>query len=83
MIRVNKEPKSPIIPVFTAEPRSLAMFCQEKGFTVRPIVAPTVPKGSERIRICLHAGNSFEEVEQLTAVMGLWVNLQEGDVARL
>ncbi|KAF4971545.1 hypothetical protein FZEAL_9829 [Fusarium zealandicum] len=51
VISVNQDvPKSPIIPVFTLHPRSLAQFCQQRGFTVRPIVAPTVPKGSERVR---------------------------------
>ena len=82
-LRVNKEPRSPIIPVFTSEPRSLARFCQEQGFTVRPIVAPTVPKGSERVRICLHAGNTVEEVEGLIRVVKTWVGVQEGETARL
>jgi len=82
-IRVNKEPRSPIIPVFTFEPRSLARFCQERGFTVRPIVAPTVPQGSERVRVCLHAGNTIEEVEGLVGVMKAWVKTQEGETARL
>ncbi|KAM0340565.1 hypothetical protein ACHAPU_010401 [Fusarium lateritium] len=76
-IHVNQAPKSPIIPVFTSEPRTLAGFCQERGLTVRPIVAPTVPKGSERIRICLHAGNSIEEVEMLVKVISLWAKTQE------
>ncbi|KAF5001234.1 hypothetical protein FGRMN_1177 [Fusarium graminum] len=76
-IKVNLAPKSPIIPVFTSEPRSLAQFCQERGLTVRPIVAPTVPKGSERIRICLHAGNSIQEVERLVEVISLWDKTRE------
>ncbi|KAH7179088.1 pyridoxal phosphate-dependent transferase [Fusarium flagelliforme] len=82
-ISVNKEPRSPIIPVFTSEPRSLARFCQERGFTVRPIVAPTVPKGSERVRVCLYVGNTIEEVEGLIRVTKAWVKAQEGETARL
>ncbi|KAI1058988.1 hypothetical protein LB507_004106 [Fusarium sp. FIESC RH6] len=82
-IRVDKKPRSPIIPVFASEPRSLARFCQERGFTVRPIVAPTVPKGSERVRICLHAGNTIDEVEGLIQVMKAWVQMQERELARL
>jgi 8-amino-7-oxononanoate synthase len=35
---------------------------QEAGFDVRPIVAPTVPEGKERIRICLHAFNTEAQV---------------------
>lgn len=38
---------------------------QKAGFDVRPIVAPTVPEGKERIRICLHAYNTKTEVDQL------------------
>ena len=36
---------------------------------VRAIVAPTVPVGGQRVRVCLHAGNSFEEVERLVDVV--------------
>ena len=44
---------------------------------VRAIVAPTVPEGAERVRVCLHAGNSFEEVERLVGVVGEWVRRTE------
>lgn len=40
---------------------------------VRPIVAPTVPKGQERVRICLHAANTIPEVEALVHAMEEWV----------
>ncbi|KAI9354294.1 pyridoxal phosphate-dependent transferase [Zopfochytrium polystomum] len=36
-----------------------------RGFDVRPIRSPTVPRGSERLRICLHAHNSEDEVAAL------------------
>ncbi len=39
---------------------------QDAGFDVRPIMHPTVPIGSERIRICLHAFNTEKEIEDLT-----------------
>jgi 8-amino-7-oxononanoate synthase len=81
-IHVNQAPRSPIIPVFTSDPRGLAQFCQERGFTVRPIVAPTVPKGSERVRVCLHAGNTIGEVEGLVRAISIWVRAQE-DRAKL
>ena len=50
---------------------------------MRPIVSPTVPKGSERVRICLHAVNTIQEVEGLLAVVEAWVRAQEGELARL
>lgn len=38
---------------------------QAKGFDIRPILSPTVPKGSERLRICLHTYNSDQEITSL------------------
>jgi 8-amino-7-oxononanoate synthase len=76
LLRVNPEmPRSPIIPVFTSQPRGLAGHCQRRGFMVRPIVAPTVPRGKERIRVCLHAGNTMGEVEGLVAAVEEWLML--------
>lgn len=37
----------------------------EKGFAVKAILSPTVPKGAERIRICLHSYNTKKEIENL------------------
>lgn len=69
-------PKSPIIPLLTSQPRSLAQHCQQKGFMVRPIVAPTVPVGSERVRICLHAGNNMEQIDGLARAVEEWLVAQ-------
>jgi 8-amino-7-oxononanoate synthase len=38
-----------------------------KGLDVRPILSPTVPKGKERMRICIHSFNTTEELELLTS----------------
>ncbi|KAL2875110.1 hypothetical protein SGCOL_009682 [Colletotrichum sp. CLE4] len=70
------KPRSPIIPLFTSDPRGLAQHCQRHGFMLRPIVAPTVPVGSERVRICLHAGNSVEELEGLVSAIEGWLVAQ-------
>lgn len=45
--------------------KNLALVLQQKGFDVRPILSPTVPKGTERLRICLHTFNSEEEISRL------------------
>ncbi|MEJ7692484.1 8-amino-7-oxononanoate synthase [Daejeonella sp.] len=45
--------------------REIASELQQTGFDVRAILSPTVSTGSERLRICLHNHNSFEEVEAL------------------
>ena len=39
---------------------------RQKGFNVRAILSPTVAKGQERIRICLHSFNSDESILELT-----------------
>lgn len=39
------------------------------GFDVRPILSPTVKKGSERLRICLHSFNSAEHIYQLVNLL--------------
>jgi 8-amino-7-oxononanoate synthase len=66
-------PSSPIIPLFTTHPKSLAMHCQRSGFMIRPIVAPTVPQGQERIRICLHAANTIGQVNGLCQAIEAWL----------
>ena len=43
--------------------------CREAGLLVKGIRSPTVPAGAERLRICLHAFNSAEEVKGLVGVL--------------
>jgi 8-amino-7-oxononanoate synthase len=47
------------------EVKAMADKLQQNGFDVRPILSPTVPKGQERLRICLHSFNSKKEVDNL------------------
>lgn len=35
------------------------------GFAVYPILSPTVKKGQERLRICIHSHNTRQEIERL------------------
>jgi len=41
----------------------------ELGFDVKAIRAPSVPAGSECIRICLHAFNTVDEIDRLMAAL--------------
>jgi 8-amino-7-oxononanoate synthase len=65
-----------IHPVFfTASPgpahvRAVASAAQQAGFDVRPIVAPTVPAGTERLRLIVHSYNTEAEIEELAATLG-------------
>jgi 8-amino-7-oxononanoate synthase len=47
------------------EVKKIAETVQQHGFDVRPILYPTVQKGSERLRIILHAFNSETELKDL------------------
>ena len=42
--------------------KNAALFLQNNGFDVKPILSPTVPAGQERLRLCLHSYNSIEEI---------------------
>jgi 8-amino-7-oxononanoate synthase len=77
ILHVNTaEPLAPIIPLLTSHPRSLAGYCQDRGFMVRPIVAPTVPRGKERVRVCLHARNTTAQVEGLAKAIEEWAQIR-------
>ena len=53
--------------------KSIAQKIQEKGFDVKAILSPTVPRGQERLRFCLHSYNSEKEI---IAVLDLLNNLK-------
>lgn len=55
------------------EARSMASKLQGKGYDVRPILSPTVPLGSERLRICLHSYNTSEEIKGLVKLMATFI----------
>ncbi|EIJ38630.1 7-keto-8-aminopelargonate synthetase-like enzyme [Galbibacter orientalis DSM 19592] len=39
-----------------------------KGYNVKPILSPTVPKGEERLRFCIHSFNSFNEISEVLSL---------------
>jgi 8-amino-7-oxononanoate synthase len=43
----------------------MAKHLQHAGLDIRPILSPTVPKGTERLRICLHSFNTANEINLL------------------
>jgi len=47
---------------------------RDDGYNVLPIRSPTVPIGMERLRICLHSHNKFEDVkgfiDSLSRILG-------------
>ncbi|KAJ7772895.1 pyridoxal phosphate-dependent transferase [Mycena maculata] len=68
---------SPIIPVMTTYPRPLSAYLLHLGMNARPITWPTVPKGKDRVRVCLHAGNTKAEIDRLVQGMIQWAEKEK------
>ena len=87
---------SPIIPLLTPEPRSLSNFLlsftppkspDSKNVLEGPVIIytnaiypPGVPPGTSRVRICLHAGHSREDVDILMQGIVAWTELRMGEM---
>ena len=50
-----------------SEVKHIAALLQKEGFDARAILSPTVAKGKERIRICLHSHNNEAQIKAFTA----------------
>jgi 8-amino-7-oxononanoate synthase len=75
-------PQSPIFAVQLKRPKQLAIALQTSGMMVRAVVPPTVPSGTERVRICLHAGNTALEVSQLIRLLEEWCHVRPDKARR-
>lgn len=53
--------------------KKLALKIQAEGFDVKPIRSPTVPKGKERLRICLHSFNTREDIQSLVKLLATFI----------
>lgn len=53
--------------------KSIAQELQNHGFDVKPILSPTVPKGRERLRFCIHSYNSEEEISEVLQLLVTFV----------
>lgn len=49
--------------------KQAAAQLQEAGLDVRAILSPTVARGAERIRICLHSFNTEDQIHLLTGII--------------
>ncbi len=59
-----------IIPIKgNEECQKVASKLQKEGFEVRAIKSPTVKKGDERLRICLHSFNTKKEILRFSEVL--------------
>lgn len=66
------EPAAAIVPLVlgdSAQALRVATYCRERGFDIRAVRPPTVPEGTSRLRVSLHASNSEAEVDRLIATL--------------
>ncbi|PWL24318.1 MAG: 8-amino-7-oxononanoate synthase [Fluviicola sp. XM-24bin1] len=71
-MKTISDPNSPIQILEIGEvdkTRVLAEKLQASKIAVKPIYSPTVPDGKERLRICLHAYNTSEEIDRLITLL--------------
>lgn len=71
-VRSKSAIQSVIIPG-NEKVKSIAKQLQEKGFDVKAILSPTVPEGQERLRFCLHAFNSKDEISNVLQLLSTFV----------
>lgn len=62
-------PIAAIFPDSTEKTKALADVLNKEKIMVKAILPPTVPQGGERIRICLHAFNTTDEIEHLLSLI--------------
>ena len=53
--------------------KKIASEIQKNGFAIKPILSPTVPKGQERLRFCLHSYNSEQEISKVLQLFATFV----------
>jgi len=51
----------------------IAGHLQENGFDIKPIMAPSVSEGKERLRFCLHSYNSMQEISKCLTVLAKFI----------
>jgi len=67
-----KDSSSPIQAIIVGgneRTRKLADTLQQNGLQIQPILHPTVPIGTERLRICIHAFNTKAEIDLLFTII--------------
>ncbi|KAF5691255.1 pyridoxal phosphate-dependent major domain-containing protein [Fusarium denticulatum] len=73
------------LPVWTRQGQNyfLTMHLHRDGFNATPIDPPVVPRGTGRVRLIIHAGNTDEEVKGLASSVIDWaqemLDIQHGE----
>ncbi|KAF4997928.1 hypothetical protein FGRMN_3519 [Fusarium graminum] len=76
------------LPVWTRQGQNyfLTMHLHRDGFNATPVDPPVVPRGTGRVRLIVHAGNTEEQVRGLAASVIQWaremLEIQGGETGR-
>ena len=52
-----------------ADAKKLQSKLTEEGFAIKAILSPTVPVGTERLRVCLHSSNTTQQIDHLIEIV--------------
>ncbi|KAF7370182.1 Aminotransferase [Mycena sanguinolenta] len=63
---------SPIFPILVCGSLDLEACLQAKGYDAKAIPYPIVPRGAERIRVCIHAANTEDELLRFITELVSW-----------
>lgn len=69
MLLPSTSPIQGIVMDGNAKVNALSQRLIRAGLNVKAIRFPTVPKGKERVRICLHSHNTLEQVQRLITIV--------------
>ena len=65
----SKSPIQALVAGNNEKCKKLADSLQKEGFQINPILSPTVPKGKERLRICLHTFNNPGQIDLIMDIL--------------
>jgi len=68
-IETTRSPIQSILVRGNEKVKQTAHLLQKKGFDIRPILNPTVEKGKERLRICIHSYNTLEQLKEVINIL--------------
>ncbi|KAJ2911691.1 hypothetical protein MD484_g8725, partial [Candolleomyces efflorescens] len=63
---------APVFPIRTPEPIALQGYLNKLGYAAKGLVYPGVPKGTERIRVVIHGGNTEDQVRRFVKSLRVW-----------
>lgn len=69
----DKPLMSHIVPLWSEAGDALSISLLMNKITAYPVVFPTVPRGTKRVRVCIHADNTEEDINRLVACVNEWL----------